>query len=60
MCKDDNACKGFPLRGEWNALVDDGEEDPSQNMTCYKGGLTVNTNYQMCDVTSTCPTAAER
>ena len=21
-------------------------------MTCYKGGLTVNNNYQMCDVTN--------
>lgn len=51
VCQNDNACSGFPLRGDWNAL----DDEPAQNMTCYKGGLTVNSNYQMCDVTSTHP-----
>ncbi|KAG8980991.1 hypothetical protein FRC05_003890 [Tulasnella sp. 425] len=44
----DQACAGFPLPGELRGL----DEEPVQNMTCYKGGLTVNTNYQMCDVTN--------
>ncbi|KAG9034933.1 hypothetical protein FRB95_012349 [Tulasnella sp. JGI-2019a] len=49
VCQTDQACKGFPLRGEaFNSL----EEEAANNMTCYKAGLTVNTNYQMCDVTN--------
>lgn len=50
MCKTDKACRGFPLHGEFGLLDDD--EDVANNMTCYTGGLTVNSNYQMCDVTS--------
>jgi len=48
VCETDNACVGFPLLGA-------GEDDDSShvsNMTCYKGGETVFTNHQMCDVTS--------
>ncbi|KAG8932706.1 hypothetical protein FRC01_012630, partial [Tulasnella sp. 417] len=44
----DQACAGFPLPGELRGL----DDEPVQNMTCYKGGLTVNTYYQMCDVTN--------
>ncbi|KAG8905256.1 hypothetical protein FRB99_000371 [Tulasnella sp. 403] len=49
VCETDQACNGFPLRGESGTLDD---ETPPQNMTCYKGGLTVFNNYQMCDVTN--------
>lgn len=48
VCQTDQACAGFPLPGELRGL----DDEPVQNMTCYKGGLTVNTYYQMCDVTS--------
>ncbi|KAG8977970.1 hypothetical protein FRB90_008635, partial [Tulasnella sp. 427] len=44
----DQACAGFPLPGELRGL----DDEPVQNMTCYTGGLTVNSNYQMCDVTN--------
>lgn len=47
VCKTDDACVGFPLAGK---PVEDGEE--INNMTCYKGGVTVFENHQMCAVTS--------
>ncbi|KAG5455356.1 MAG: hypothetical protein BJ554DRAFT_5250, partial [Olpidium bornovanus] len=37
VCNSDAAC---------DALM-----PPGLNGTCYRGGLTVNTNYQQCDVT---------
>ena len=47
VCKTDDACVGFPLAGK---PVEDGEE--INNMTCYKGGVTVFENHQICAVTS--------
>lgn len=47
VCKTDDACIGFPLAGK---PVEDGEE--INNMTCYKGGVTVFENHQICAVTS--------
>ena len=50
VCKTDDACTGFPLVGGIESGFD---EATSANMTCYKGGQTVFSNHQMCDVTST-------
>ncbi|KAG8929386.1 hypothetical protein FRC03_008981 [Tulasnella sp. 419] len=47
VCQNDNACREFPLPGDLAQL---GEEP--LNMTCYKGGETVYSNHQMCDVTN--------
>lgn len=55
VCKSDNACKAFPLRGgDPSSSFDGGDEDEDEiaGMTCYKGGETVFNNHQMCDVTS--------
>lgn len=49
VCKNDDACIGFPLAG--GVFSEDDQE--VANMTCYKGGETVFNNHQMCDVTST-------
>ena len=48
VCQTDDACVGFPLQGQPT-----GDDDRVGNMTCYKGGVTVFNNHQMCDVTST-------
>ncbi|KAK7466244.1 FAD-dependent urate hydroxylase [Stygiomarasmius scandens] len=48
VCKTDNACKGFPILGQ----TPDPDDADAQNMTCYKGGETVFSNHQMCDVTN--------
>ena len=50
VCQTDKACIGFPLAGGIESSFDD---STSVNMTCYKGGQTVFSNHQMCDVTST-------
>ncbi|KAH7884256.1 hypothetical protein F5I97DRAFT_1888019 [Phlebopus sp. FC_14] len=50
VCKTDAACVGFPLAGGIRTEVDDGEG--VSNMTCYKGGETVFSNHQMCDITN--------
>ncbi|KAH9831656.1 uncharacterized protein C8Q71DRAFT_781859 [Rhodofomes roseus] len=47
VCKTDDACVGFPLAGR---PLEDGEE--INNMTCYKGGVTVFENHQICAVTN--------
>ncbi|KAI0661773.1 hypothetical protein C8Q70DRAFT_677116 [Cubamyces menziesii] len=47
VCKTDDACVGFPLRGQ-----PIGDDDRVGNMTCYKGGETVFNNHQMCNVTN--------
>ncbi|KAI0359792.1 hypothetical protein OH77DRAFT_1419119 [Trametes cingulata] len=47
VCKTDDACIGFPIRG--HPVEDD---DRVGNMTCYKGGETVFQNHQMCNVTN--------
>jgi hypothetical protein len=57
VCETDAACANFPLRGgpdgELLARIADTDVDvPVANMTCYKGGVTVEENFQMCDVTS--------
>ncbi|KJA19756.1 hypothetical protein HYPSUDRAFT_44037 [Hypholoma sublateritium FD-334 SS-4] len=49
VCKNDNACVGFPLAG--GITIDDPDVEVG-NMTCYKGGETVFNNHQMCDVTN--------
>ncbi|KAI6025447.1 hypothetical protein EDC04DRAFT_2869360 [Pisolithus marmoratus] len=49
VCKTDDACAGFPLSGGVRAQIDDGAV---ANMTCYKGGETVFSNHQMCDITN--------
>lgn len=61
VCKDDRACKGFKLRNPVDGFDDpahhhsdddDGKDDEEKQMTCYKGGLAVDRNFQMCDVTN--------
>ncbi|CAE6514971.1 unnamed protein product [Rhizoctonia solani] len=57
VCETDNACANFPLRGgpdgEFMTRTLDSDADvPVANMTCYKGGVTVEENFQMCDVTN--------
>ncbi|QRV74844.1 ATP-dependent permease [Ceratobasidium sp. AG-Ba] len=58
VCQTDEACVNFPLRGGPDGelltrQVSTSEPDiPVANMTCYKGGLTVQQNHQMCDVTN--------
>lgn len=59
VCETDAACTNFPLRGGPDGelltrvdTVDTGVDVPVANMTCYKGGETVEQNFQMCDVTS--------
>ncbi|KAI0635999.1 hypothetical protein C8Q77DRAFT_1052354 [Trametes polyzona] len=47
VCKTDDACIGFPLRGQPT-----GDDERVGNMTCYKGGETVFNNHQMCNVTN--------
>ena len=49
VCKTDDACAGFPLRG---MPTDSDDSDRVGNMTCYKGGETVFNNHQACRVTS--------
>ncbi|KAI0267848.1 hypothetical protein BC834DRAFT_1040570 [Gloeopeniophorella convolvens] len=48
VCKTDDACAKFPLHGDVSSLDD---VEPA-NMTCYKGGQTVFSNHQFCDVTN--------
>lgn len=50
VCQTDTACLGFPV-GSTDFRVD-GDDGSDHNMTCYKGGETVNQNFQMCDVTN--------
>ncbi|KAK7027255.1 FAD-dependent urate hydroxylase [Paramarasmius palmivorus] len=50
VCKTDQACASFPLRDGPDDEDDDGI--PVGNMTCYKGGETVFSNHQMCNVTN--------
>jgi hypothetical protein len=47
VCETDKACAGFKIRTPSGQESED--DDP---MVCYKGGLAVHENYQMCDVTS--------
>jgi len=60
VCKDDNACSGFPIgsgmsrpmRHADGGLSSSLKQDERRNMTCYRNGPTVNNNHYMCDVTS--------
>ncbi|KAF9232949.1 hypothetical protein BU15DRAFT_90525 [Melanogaster broomeanus] len=49
VCKTDASCVGFPLPGAIRSEMDD---ESVANMTCYKGGETVFSNHQMCDITN--------
>ncbi|WVQ97528.1 hypothetical protein IAU59_004642 [Kwoniella sp. CBS 9459] len=52
VCKNDKACSSFQPRypgDDDGSGSDDGEEN---DMVCYKGGLAVERNFQMCDVTN--------
>lgn len=53
VCENDKACAAFQPRFPGDD-VDRGSDDEEResNMVCYKGGLAVQQNYQMCDVTS--------
>ena len=51
VCETDLACSGFPILGLPDLPDDD--DGLERNMTCYRGGVPVFSNHQMCDVTST-------
>jgi hypothetical protein len=55
VCQSDKACAAFSPMGEQNptlaAAEGQGDEDDN-GMVCYKGGLAIQQNHQMCDVTS--------
>jgi hypothetical protein len=57
VCKSDKVCAAFKPRTPIDDGSDprlpggDGDEDIN-DMVCYKGGLAVQHNFQMCDVTS--------
>ncbi|KAI5454303.1 FAD-dependent urate hydroxylase [Naganishia albida] len=55
VCEEDRVCKAFKPRYpsiQEATNSNDEEEDDTSNMVCYKGGLAVQQNYQMCDVTN--------
>ncbi|WWC87386.1 uncharacterized protein L201_002275 [Kwoniella dendrophila CBS 6074] len=54
VCKTDKACKAFlPKSPPSDGLDKSEDEDEDENdMVCYKGGLAVQRNFQMCDVTN--------
>lgn len=55
VCEEDKVCKAFKPRYpsvQEATNRDSTEEDDTDNMVCYKGGLAVQQNYQMCDVTN--------
>ncbi|KAI0313645.1 hypothetical protein OF83DRAFT_1065122, partial [Amylostereum chailletii] len=47
VCKTDDSCRNFPLYG-----MPEVPDTDVGNMTCYKGGETVFSNHQFCDVTN--------
>ena len=54
VCKNDDACAAFQTRFPG----DDGtgnQGNETNDMVCYKGGLAIERNWQMCDVTSELP-----
>ena len=53
VCETDDACANFPLHSIGTHALD---ENVPRNMTCFKGGQTVQKPQQMCDVTSGCLT----
>lgn len=64
VCKNDKACKGFKLRNPVDDMVfgkdkhkdkdgdDDDDDDEIPDMVCYQGGVAIERNFQMCDVTN--------
>ncbi|TFK27959.1 ATP-dependent permease [Coprinopsis marcescibilis] len=60
VCKNDDACANFPVPTQVKQMLkemrglseDEDDGEPVANMTCYKGGETVYSNHQMCDVTN--------
>ena len=51
VCKNDDACAAFQTRfPEGDGTGSQGNE--TNDMVCYKGGLAIERNWQMCDVTS--------
>lgn len=68
VCKNDQACKGFKLRNPVDDMAvfgddhkgkhgdgddgDDDDDDEIADMVCYKGGVAIERNFQMCDVTN--------
>lgn len=55
VCEEDKVCKAFKPRYpsiQETTNSEDTEDDDTGNMVCYKGGLAVQQNYQMCDVTN--------
>ncbi|WWC58962.1 uncharacterized protein I303_101507 [Kwoniella dejecticola CBS 10117] len=55
VCKTDKACSAFRPRNPPSDGLEnpDGQgEDEEDDMVCYKGGLAVQRNFQMCDVTN--------
>jgi hypothetical protein len=54
VCKNDDACAAFQTRLPGNdGTGNQGNE--TNDMVCYKGGLAIERNWQMCDVTSELP-----
>lgn len=51
VCKNDDACAGFQTRFPGNEN-NGGAANETSDMVCYKGGLAIERNWQMCDVTS--------
>ncbi|WVQ83751.1 hypothetical protein IAT38_005895 [Cryptococcus sp. DSM 104549] len=47
VCKNDKACAAFRPRSD---SLDNGDEE--DDMVCYQGGLAIEQNFQMCDVTN--------
>jgi hypothetical protein len=56
VCENDKACAAFQPRFPGDETSNDGidndDDQRESDMVCYKGGLAVQQNYQMCDVTS--------
>ena len=53
VCKDDSVCSAFATHRPPTSETDPrSEDDDAEDMVCYQGGLAVNRNFQMCDVTS--------
>ncbi|KAJ9115056.1 hypothetical protein QFC22_005384 [Naganishia vaughanmartiniae] len=59
VCQEDKVCKAFkPRYPSYQAAslskqeTEEEDDDDTGNMVCYKGGLAVQQNYQMCDVTN--------
>ncbi|CAG7855102.1 ABC transporter G family member ARB_01379 {ECO:0000305} Short=ABC transporter ARB_01379 {ECO:0000305}; Flags: Precursor [Serendipita indica DSM 11827] len=53
VCQTDDACSNFPIAGMEHLMqATDQSDAPVKNMTCYKGGVNVRNQHQMCNVTN--------